>query len=126
MAKLSCCFGNVASPTGDVHRELLDVDNMRLYTYKDLQIASQDFKPENKIGQGGFGSVYKRQLKDGKLVAIKVLSIESRQGLREFLTEITVISDIQHENLVKLHGYCVEKNHRILVYGYLKNGSLDE
>ncbi|KAL4555112.1 hypothetical protein LXL04_037723 [Taraxacum kok-saghyz] len=126
MAKFSCCFGNVASPTGDVHRELLDVDNMRLYTYKDLQIASQDFKPENKIGQGGFGSVYKGQLKDGKLVAIKVLSIESRQGLREFLTEITVISDIQHENLVKLHGYCVEKNHRILVYGYLKNGSLDQ
>ena len=46
--------------------------------------------------------------------------------MREFLTEITVISDIQQENLVKLHGYCVEEDHRILVYGYLKNGSLDQ
>ncbi|CAH1429430.1 unnamed protein product [Lactuca virosa] len=106
--------------------ELLDVENMRLYTYKDLQIATGDFKPENKIGQGGFGSVYKGLLKDGKIVAINVLSAESRQGLREFLTEITIISDIQHENLVKLHGYCVEKDHRILVYGYLKNSSLDQ
>ncbi|XP_023765139.1 cold-responsive protein kinase 1 isoform X1 [Lactuca sativa] len=128
MTKFSCCFGKVASPTNGVlvHRELLDVENMRLYTYKDLQIATGDFKPENKIGQGGFGSVYKGLLKDGKIVAIKVLSAESRQGLREFLTEITIISDIQHENLVKLHGYCVEKDHRILVYGYLKNSSLDQ
>ncbi|KAI3753697.1 hypothetical protein L2E82_25758 [Cichorium intybus] len=140
MAKFACCFGRVASPTDDVHRvsannkgnnndisiELLDVDNMRLYTYKDLQFATEDFKPENKIGQGGFGSVYKGQLKDGKLVAIKVLGTESRQGLREFLTEIMVISDIAHENLVKLHGYCVERDHRILVYGFLKNGSLDQ
>ncbi|KAL4555108.1 hypothetical protein LXL04_037719 [Taraxacum kok-saghyz] len=138
MAKFSCCFGGVVSPRGGgVHRvnnrgsntdisvELLDINNMRLYTYKDLQTATQDFNPDTKIGQGGFGSVYKGLLKDGKLVAIKVLSTESRQGLREFLTEITVISDIQHENLVKLHGYCVEKDHRILVYGYLKNGSLD-
>ncbi|KAK1439630.1 hypothetical protein QVD17_05450 [Tagetes erecta] len=109
----------------DVSTELLDIENMRAYTYKDLRVATEDFRPENKIGQGGFGSVYKGTLQDGLLVAIKVLSADSSQGLREFLTEITVISDIQHENLVKLHGYCVEGNHRILVYGYLKNGSLD-
>lgn len=64
------------------------------------------------------------RLKDGTLGAIKVLSVESRQGLREFLTEITVISDIEHENLVKLYGCCVEGQHRILVYGYLENNSL--
>jgi serine/threonine protein kinase len=58
------------------------------------------------------------------LGAIKVLSVESRQGVREFLTEITVISDIEHDNLVKLYGCCVEGNHRILVYGYLENNSL--
>ncbi|KAI3786632.1 hypothetical protein L1987_40455 [Smallanthus sonchifolius] len=134
----SCCFGKAASPTGganrannrgsnlDVSIELLDVENMRLYTYKDLQVATAYFRPENKVGQGGFGSVYKGILKDGSVVAIKVLSADSRQGLREFLNEITVISYIQHENLVKLHGYCVEGDHRILVYGYLKNGSLDQ
>lgn len=138
MTKFGCCFGKVASRNGGVHRvngrgsnhdvskELLDVENMRLYTYKDLQIATQYFSLESKIGEGGFGSVYKGTLKDGSVVAIKVLSDQSRQGVREFLTEITVISDIQQENLVKLHGYCVEEDHRILVYGYLKNGSLDQ
>lgn len=58
------------------------------------------------------------------MAAIKVLSAESRQGVREFLTEIQVISDIEHENLVKLYGCCVEQNQRILVYNYLENNSL--
>lgn len=64
------------------------------------------------------------KLKDGKIAAIKVLSAESRQGLREFLTEINVISEIEHENLVQLYGCCVDDNHRILVYNYLENNSL--
>eukprot|EP01018_Ginkgo_biloba_P031196 Gb_10938 [translate_table: standard] len=63
-------------------------------------------------------------LKDGTLVAVKPLNAESKQGVREFLTEIAVISDVKHENLVKLHGCCVEGNHRILVYGYLENNSI--
>ncbi|KAL4555111.1 hypothetical protein LXL04_037722 [Taraxacum kok-saghyz] len=125
MDKFSCCFWNVASPRGGVHRELLDINHMRIYTYKDLQTATQNFNRVNKIGQGKFGSVYKGQLDDGKLFAIKVLSSESVQGFREVLHEITITSDIHHENLMKLHGYCVEKKHRSLVYGYLKNRSLD-
>jgi serine/threonine protein kinase len=64
------------------------------------------------------------RLKDGKIAAIKVLSADSKQGVREFLTEINVISEIEHENLVKLYGCCVEENHRILVYNYLENNSL--
>jgi len=64
------------------------------------------------------------RLKGGKLAAIKVLSAESRQGVKEFLTEINVISEVEHENLVKLYGCCVEKNNRILVYNYLENNSL--
>lgn len=58
------------------------------------------------------------------MAAIKVLSADSRQGVKEFLTEIQVISDIEHENLVKLYGCCVERNQRILVYNYLENNSL--
>lgn len=58
------------------------------------------------------------------MAAIKVLSAKSRQGVQEFLTEIQVISDIEHENLVKLYGCCVEDDHRILVYNYLENNSL--
>lgn len=63
-------------------------------------------------------------LEDGTLVAVKVLSAESSQGVREFLTEINMIANIEHPNLVKLHGCCVEGEHRILVYGYLENNSL--
>ncbi|KAL5977353.1 hypothetical protein ACLOJK_021699 [Asimina triloba] len=89
----------------------------------ELSIATDDFDPANKIGQGGFGSVYKGRL-NGSLVAIKVLSAESRQGTKEFLAEINVISEIEHENLVKFHGCCIERRHRMLVYGYLENNSL--
>ncbi|KAJ1430705.1 Serine/threonine-protein kinase, active site [Sesbania bispinosa] len=100
------------------------IHNVKIYTYKELRNATDDFSPANKIGEGGFGSVYKGRLKDGKVAAIKVLSAESRQGVNEFLTEINVISEIEHENLVKLYGCCVERNNRILVYNYLENNSL--
>ncbi|GKE13119.1 cold-responsive protein kinase 1-like protein [Tanacetum coccineum] len=116
MTMFSCCFGKVASENGGVHRvngrgrnhdvsiELLDVENMRLYTYKDLQIATQYFSPESKIGEGGFGSVYKGTLKDGLVVAIKVLSDESRQGVREFLTEITGVVFVALNSRGKFEG----------------------
>lgn len=58
------------------------------------------------------------------MVAVKVLSASSKQGVREFLTEVQVIAEIEHENLVKLYGCCVEEKHRIVVYGYLENNSL--
>lgn len=64
-------------------------------------------------------------LKDGRLAAIKVLSLEFRLNADKFLREISVISEIQHENLVELYGCCVEGGHRILVYGYLENSSLE-
>lgn len=64
------------------------------------------------------------KLRNGTLAAIKVLSAESKQGVREFLTEIEVISSVKHENLVQLYGCCVEQDHRILVYVYLENNSL--
>nr|XP_043621640.1 cold-responsive protein kinase 1 [Erigeron canadensis] len=104
--------------------ELSDVQNLKLYTYRELKIATEDFSPANKIGEGGFGPVYRGRLKHGKDAAIKVLAAESKQGAREFLTEIKVISDIEHENLAKLCGCCVEGDHRILVYDYIENNSL--
>ncbi|CAL5443352.1 unnamed protein product [Camellia sinensis] len=67
---------------------------------------------------------HKGRLKNGNIAAIKVLSPESSQGVKEFLTEIRVISDIEHQNLVKLYGCCVDEDHRILVYNYLENNSL--
>ncbi|KAF3322547.1 putative serine/threonine-protein kinase [Carex littledalei] len=64
------------------------------------------------------------RLKDGRDVAVKVLSTESRQGIKEFFTEVKVVSGIVHENLVRVYGCCVEGDHRILVYNYLENNSL--
>ncbi|XP_016504108.1 cold-responsive protein kinase 1 [Nicotiana tabacum] len=104
--------------------ELSGVKNVILFSYKELRIATDDFSPVNKIGEGGFGSVYKGRLRSGKMAAIKVLSSESKQGVKEFLTEIKVISDVEHENLVKLYGCCIEDDHRILIYNYLENNSL--
>ncbi|XP_022142819.1 cold-responsive protein kinase 1-like isoform X2 [Momordica charantia] len=105
--------------------EISNIQNVRLYSYEELRKATENFRSENKLGQGGFGSVYKGRLKDGTLAAIKVLSVDSSQGTREFLAEINVITSINHDNLVKLHGCCLEGHHRILVYPYLENNSLD-
>jgi len=98
--------------------------NIKRYTYRELVRATQNFSPSNKIGEGGFGSVYKGQLKNGTIIAVKVLSSESRQGVREFQNELVAISDISHDNLVKLYGYCTEGDQRILVYNHIENNSL--
>ncbi|KAI3995066.1 hypothetical protein MKX01_020838 [Papaver californicum] len=110
----------------EVDEELSSAYNIRIYTYKELRNATDDFSPSNKIGEGGFGSVYKGRLKGGVFAAIKVLSAASKQGVREFLTEINVISSVEHENLVQLYGCCVEGDHRILVYNYVENNSLSQ
>ncbi|KAK4343003.1 hypothetical protein RND71_038819 [Anisodus tanguticus] len=100
--------------------------NFTVYNYNDLKVATHGFKASNKIGEGGFGSVYKGLLKDGIFVAVKVLSVEleSMRGEREFVSEIAALSDIKHENLVNLRGCCVDGAHRLLVYDYMENNSL--
>ncbi|KAK9050107.1 hypothetical protein SSX86_030924 [Deinandra increscens subsp. villosa] len=127
MGCFSCFFHRRAHPPKGFPQfedELSDVQNLKLYSYKELRMATDDFSPANKIGEGGFGPVYWGRLKHGKYAAIKVLSAESKQGAREFLTEIKVIYEIEHENLAKLRGCCVEGDHRILVYDYIENNSL--
>ncbi|KAE8654147.1 putative LRR receptor-like serine/threonine-protein kinase [Hibiscus syriacus] len=87
---------------------------------------TEDFSPANKLGEGGFGPVYKGTLDDGRAIAVKQLSAVSRQGKSQFVTEIATISAAQHRNLVKLHGCCIEADQRLLVYEYLENKSLDQ
>ncbi|CAH1448596.1 unnamed protein product [Lactuca virosa] len=94
------------------------------FSLKQLKSATDNFNPSNKIGEGGFGAVYKGTLSDGTVIAVKQLSAQSRQGNREFLNEIGVISCLQHPNLVKLHGCCIEGDQLLLVYEYLENNSL--
>eukprot|EP01018_Ginkgo_biloba_P000736 Gb_02004 [translate_table: standard] len=94
------------------------------FSLEEIKAATTDFHPENKIGEGGFGAVFKGILPDGRKVAIKQLSSTSRQGTREFGNEIGTISAVQHPNLVKLYGCCVGGEELMLVYEYLENNSL--
>ncbi|XP_061354613.1 cysteine-rich receptor-like protein kinase 10 [Gastrolobium bilobum] len=90
-----------------------------------LCVATQKFSDLNKLGQGGFGPVYKGILSDGQEVAIKRLSTCSEQGSDEFINEVMLIMKLQHKNLVKLLGFCVDGEEKLLVYEFLPNGSLD-
>ncbi|KAG9441003.1 hypothetical protein H6P81_016857 [Aristolochia fimbriata] len=121
-----CCFS--ASTAGKNDPSQHDIDgpkNVMLFSYNELRAATKNFHTSNKIGRGGFGTVYKGTLKNGRQVAVKTLSAESRQGIQEFLTEIDMISNVKHPNLVELVGCCVQGNNRILVYEYVENNSLD-
>jgi serine/threonine protein kinase len=92
------------------------------FSYRELQSATKNFS--QKLGQGGFGSVYLGQLPDGSRIAVKQLE-GIGQGKKEFRSEVSVIGSIHHIHLVKLHGFCVEGSHRLLAYEYMSNGSLE-
>ncbi|XP_058198498.1 uncharacterized protein LOC131314017 [Rhododendron vialii] len=90
-----------------------------------ILVATKQFSEENKLGEGGFGPVYKGTLPDGKEIAVKRLSRNSGQGLQEFKNEISLIARLQHRNLVRLLGFCLEGNELMLIYEYMPNKSLD-
>ncbi|KAM7250543.1 hypothetical protein ACFE04_022426 [Oxalis oulophora] len=94
------------------------------FSLKTIKAATNNFDSANKIGEGGFGPVYKGIMSDGVTVAVKQLSSKSKQGNREFVNEIGMISALQHPNLVKLYGCCIEGNQLLLIYEYLENNSL--
>ncbi|XP_030449173.1 G-type lectin S-receptor-like serine/threonine-protein kinase At5g24080 [Syzygium oleosum] len=94
------------------------------FTYRDLQIRTSNFS--QLIGTGGFGSVYKGSLADGTLVAVKKLDRVLPHGENEFIAEVNTIGSMHHMNLVRLCGYCSEGSQRLLVYEFMKNGSLDK
>ncbi|KAF8397307.1 hypothetical protein HHK36_016220 [Tetracentron sinense] len=114
------CKGRNALDT--TQTEEIPTNNVRLFSYNALRSATGNFS--NRIGGGGFGVVYRGVLRDGIQVAIKSLSTESKQGTREFLTEINMISNIRHPNLVQLIGCCIEGSNRMLVYEFVENNSL--
>ncbi|XP_039168626.1 G-type lectin S-receptor-like serine/threonine-protein kinase At1g61480 isoform X1 [Eucalyptus grandis] len=102
-----------------------DTSNLVIYDFDSIRLATDNFNMKNKLGQGGFGPVYKGKLNDGKEIAAKRLSSSSGQGIAEFKNEILLISKLQHRNLVRLLGCCIEEEEKILVYEYLPNKSLD-
>ncbi|XP_057993142.1 G-type lectin S-receptor-like serine/threonine-protein kinase SD1-1 [Hevea brasiliensis] len=87
--------------------------------------ATNKFSDSNKLGEGGFGPVYKGTLIDGKEIAVKRLSKNSGQGVKEFKNEVKLIVKLQHRNLVKLLGCCIEGDERMLIYEYMPNKSLN-
>ncbi|XP_027337520.1 cold-responsive protein kinase 1-like [Abrus precatorius] len=97
------------------------------YRYKDLKSATKNFSDENKLGEGGFGDVYKGTLKNGKVVAVKKLILgQSGKMDEQFESEVKLISNVHHRNLVRLLGCCSKGQERILVYEYMPNSSLDK
>ncbi|TKY62154.1 putative serine/threonine-protein kinase [Spatholobus suberectus] len=122
----TCFSASVKEKTKHEEPEEVHEGNFRIFTYRELNSATRGFHPSEKVGEGGFGSVYKGQLRDGSLVAVKVLSIEleSLRGEKEFVAELTTLANIKHQNLVILRGCCVEGAHRYIVYSYMENNSL--
>ncbi|XP_052196384.1 calcium/calmodulin-regulated receptor-like kinase 2 [Diospyros lotus] len=92
------------------------------YSYKDVQKATQNFT--TILGQGSYGPVYKATMATGEVVAVKVLASNSKQGEKEFQTEVSLLGRLHHRNLVNLVGYCVDKGQHMLIYEFMSNGSL--
>ncbi|KAG2685204.1 hypothetical protein I3760_10G113400 [Carya illinoinensis] len=101
------------------------LEELPILSREELASATNNFDQSNKLGQGGFGPVYRGKLPDGQEVAVKRLARTSGQGLEEFMNEVVVISKLQHRNLVRLLGGCVEGEEKMLVYEYMPNKSLD-
>ncbi|KAL9355287.1 hypothetical protein Peur_053257 [Populus x canadensis] len=117
--------GGVGAPKPELQDDLKGLDlKTGSFTLRQLAAATNNFDSANKIGEGGFGSVYKGELSDGTAIAVKQLSPKSTQGNREFVNEIGMISGLKHPNLVKLYGCCIEGDQLLLVYEYMENNSL--
>ncbi|KAK4271409.1 hypothetical protein QN277_020109 [Acacia crassicarpa] len=103
----------------------LKLDEFSIFDFEEVASATNNFHLANILGKGGFGPVYKGILQDGQEIAVKRLSRASGQGQEEFMNEVLVISKLQHRNLVKLLGCCLEGDEKMLIYEFMSNKSLD-
>ncbi|XP_059282341.1 uncharacterized protein LOC132036120 [Lycium ferocissimum] len=113
-----------------INEDLITADEKKqidvpFFSLNSILVATDYFSNATKLGQGGFGPVYKGKFPEGADLAVKRLSSHSGQGVEEFKTEVMLIAKLQHRNLVRLLGYCVEANEKILLYEYMSNKSLD-
>ncbi|XP_057768246.1 probable serine/threonine-protein kinase PBL17 [Salvia miltiorrhiza] len=107
--------------------------DLDIFTYEEMKLATKHFRPDQVLGEGGFGMVYKGIIDESvrpgyktTQIAVKVLDPESVQGDREWLAEVNYLGQLRHPNLVKLIGYSCEDDHRLLVYEYMASGSLEK
>ncbi|GLT83090.1 hypothetical protein SLE2022_013990 [Rubroshorea leprosula] len=108
----------------EFHEDRKSID-VPFYDFEMIVAATDDFSLSNKLGQGGFGPVYKGKIRGGQEIAVKRLSRSSGQGLEEFKNEVVLIAKLQHRNLVRLLGYCMKGDEKMLIYEYMPNRSLD-
>ncbi|XP_070662134.1 cysteine-rich receptor-like protein kinase 10 isoform X3 [Malus domestica] len=109
-------------PSGE--NDITTVESLQ-FDFATIQAATSNFSDDHKLGEGGFGQVYKGILSNGQEVAVKRLSMNSDQGAEEFKNEMVLVAKLQHRNLVRLLGFCLEGEEKILVYEYVPNKSLD-
>lgn len=122
-------------PTPRSEGEILQSSNLRSFTFNELRSATRNFRPDSVVGEGGFGSVFKGWVDEhtlaaskpgtGIVIAVKNLDQEGWQGHREWLAEINYLGQLHHPNLENLIGYCLEEDHRLLVYEFMPKGSME-
>ncbi|KAG2273389.1 hypothetical protein Bca52824_067944 [Brassica carinata] len=118
-----------------ISEELKMYSHLKQFTFLDLKLATRNFRPESLLGEGGFGCVFKGWVEEngtapvkpgtGLTVAVKTLNLDGLQGHKEWLAEINYLGNLLHPNLVKLVGYCIEDDQRLLVYEFMPRGSLE-
>ncbi|CAL8083838.1 unnamed protein product [Prunus armeniaca] len=113
------------APKEDENSEDMSLAESLQYDFETIRTATDDFSDANKLGGGGFGAVYKGRLLNGQPIAVKRLSKNSEQGDREFKNEVMLLAQLQHRNLVRLLGFCLKTDERLLIYEYVPNKSLD-
>ncbi|KAI0509826.1 hypothetical protein KFK09_010423 [Dendrobium nobile] len=122
-------------PTQRSEGEILKSSNVRSFAFNELKTATRNFRPDSIVGEGGFGAVFKGWIDEqtyapakpgtGIVIAVKKLNQEGFQGHKEWLAEVNYLGQLYHPNLVKLIGFCLEDEHRLLVYEFMPRGSLE-
>ncbi|XP_071723345.1 probable serine/threonine-protein kinase PBL10 [Rutidosis leptorrhynchoides] len=118
-----------------VQGEILLSSNIKDFSFAELKMTTRNFRQDSVLGEGGFGSVFKGWIDEntltaaksgtGLVIAVKSLDLESFQGHKEWLAEVNFLGQLHHPNLLKLIGYCLEDEHRLLVYEFMPRGSLE-
>ncbi|KAK4261756.1 hypothetical protein QN277_004712 [Acacia crassicarpa] len=119
-------FGSSREGNNEEELERIAAQEQKVFPYETLLAATKNFHSHHKLGEGGFGPVYKGTLDDGREIAVKKLSQSSNQGNKEFMNEAKLLARVQHRNVVNLLGYCVHGTEKLLVYEYVPHESLDK
>jgi len=118
-------YCDILSNVLDRHHEEVYLGNLKRFSFRELQTATNNFSSKNLVGKGGFGNVYKGVLSDGTVIAVKRLKDGNAIGGEiQFQTEVEMISLAVHRNLLRLYGFCMTSSERLLVYPYMCNGSV--